>query len=236
MSTNILDKSLSETLGHSDLEKLTVDISESILDSAMENGVLKDIPILGSLIGLIKTTSSVKNHLFLKKVIHFLFGLKDIPSQSRDRMISKIEKDTKYKIKVGEQLNYFLDRCNDHLYAQYLAQFFKAFIEEKITYDDFLRGGNIILNIFLDDLEQFLKDKDRLDFYDASPEESPSEDDFPLINVGILCFGSNPINVVDEYDHEINQAYKVEGGETIIWTTSIGKKLKEHLFIENSDL
>ena len=62
-----------------------------------------------------------------------------------------------------------------------------------------------------------------------SSDEAPHEDDFPLINAGILGFGYNPINVEDQDDYKMSNRYSVLGGEAVVWVTSIGRKLKEIL-------
>lgn len=224
-----IDSSLSETIKNSDLQKVSINLTETALDSIMDEGLLKDIPILGTLVGLGKTASDIRNLLFLKKVIHFLSKLKDIPTSKRQLMIDRIDNDSKYKVKVGEQLNYIIDKCNDHIYAEYLGQFFIAFLNEKISYSDFLKGGSIIQNIFLDDLERFLTTEEGKLAFEASPEEAPNEDDLPLINVGILGLGYNPIRVEDQWDYKLNEKYDVQGGEAVIWITEIGKKIKQHL-------
>ena len=227
-----IDKSLSETIKNSDLQNVTVGIAETILDSLLEKGVLKDLPIVGTLIGLGKTAADIKNQLFLKKVIHFLFELRTIPATTRKTMVDRIDNDNNYRIKVGEQLNYILDKCNDHIHAEYIAQFFRAYLLGKISYSEFLKGGAIIQNIFIEDLERFLIAEDGQLNFEASPEEAPNEEDLPLINIGILGLGYNPIRVENQWDHKMDEKYMVEGGEAVIWITSIGKILKEQLKIK----
>lgn len=229
-----IDKSLSETIRNSNLQKVTVGLAETALDSVLDDGILRDLPIIGTLVGLGKATVNIKNQLFLKKVIHFLYELRDVPVQARMKMIDRVDNGQKYRIRVGEQLNYILDKCNDHLHAEYLAQFFRAYLTEKISYSDFLKGGVIIQNVFTEDLEYFLTTEKEQFNVQASPAEAPHEEHFPLINVGILGFGYNPIRVENQWDHEMSEEYIVRGGEAVIWTTSIGDKLKEHLKVKTS--
>lgn len=149
-------------------------------------------------------------------------------------MIDYIDSREDQKIKVGEKLIFILDKCEDYIDTKYIAQFFCAFLEKKITYDEFLKGSRIIQNIFIGDLEYFL-DSDISEFEkEASTEEAPDEDTFPLINIGICGFGYNPINIEDQWDHKMTNKYIVEGGETIIWVTSIGHKLKEIFKLSDS--
>ncbi|MDG3581008.1 hypothetical protein [Galbibacter pacificus] len=229
---NKIDKSLTKTVKTSDLQNVSTDLTEVILDSMLDDGILKDIPILGSIVGMGKTASTIKDALFLKKIIYFLTELKDIPIEQREKMIDSIDNSEKQKIKIGEKLIFILDKCDDYLDAKYIGQFFRGFLESQITYEEFLQGARIIQNIYNGDLEYFLgRDLSKIEI-EASTEEAPDDDTFPLINSGICGFGYNPTRVEDQRDYEISDKYIVKGGEVVIWITSIGKKLKDILKIE----
>ena len=227
-----IDKSLTETIRNSNLQNVTTDLAEVLLDSMLDEGIIKEIPILGSIFGLGKTVSTIKDALFLKKTIHFLTKLKDIPTEQRRKMIDSIDKSEKQKVKVGEKLIFILDKCDDYIDAKYIGQLFCGYLEGQITYEDFLQGARIIQNIYVEDLEYFLeRDMSEIEV-EASTEEAPDEDTFPLINSGICGFGYNPTRVVEQWNHEMSDKYVVRGGEAVIWITSIGKKIKNVLKIE----
>ena len=226
---NKIDVSLTDTIRNSDLQKVTTDLAELVLDSMLDDGVLKDIPIVGSILSLSKTALNIKDALFLKKIIHFLSELSEISIEKRQEMIDFVNKSNKQKIKVGEKLIFILDKCDDYIEAKYIGQFFCGFLENKITYEEFLKGARIIQDIYIGDLEYFLEcDNSKIEIV-ASTEEAPDEDTFPLINSGICGFGYNPVTLEDQWDYEMHDKYKVNGGEAVIWITSIGKKLKEIL-------
>jgi hypothetical protein len=224
-----IGKSFSDILRNPDLQRLSAEISESIFDSFISDVFLKDLPIIKSIIGIGKTAISIKDKLFIKKIIHFLSDIGHIPYKKRKNMIDSIDVDEKYKVKVGEKLVYILDKCDDYIDARYIAKFFCAFLEKKISYDDFLKGSRIIQNIFIGDLEYFLNN-DNVEFEKTtSTEEAPDEDIFALINAGICGFGYSQIRVEDQWDHKSTDRYIVEGGEVDIWITDIGAKLKQYL-------
>lgn len=228
---NKIDKSFSETLRNSDLQNITIGLAETFVDSILNDRVLKDIPIVSTIVGFGKTAISIKNSLFLKKIIYFLTEIKQISAEKRKRMIDSINASKNQDIKVGEKLIYILDKCDDYIDAKYISQFFCAFLEEKISYEDFLKGARIIQNIYNGDLKYFLE-SDISEFQKrASTEEAPDEEIFPFINSGICCFGYDSIKINDQWDHEMMDKYRVEGGEAVIWVTEIGKKLKENLKI-----
>ncbi len=224
-----IDKSLSETLRKSDLQGVSVDITELILDSLLEESILKELPIVGSVLGIGKTVVTVKNQLFLKKILAFLSGVKDVPQEKRLRMIDQVNDSNKFRIKVGEKLVYILDKCDDYIDAKYISQLFAAFLKEEIEYQDFLKGSRIIQDLFVGDLEYFLENEPSIFSRELYLEEAPNEDELPLINAGILQSSINPINVQDQTDHRADSKYEVSGGEVTIWITTIGDILKRVL-------
>lgn len=160
--------SLGETLKESSLCDIGIDGSEILIDSVISDGVLKDIPIVSTLVGLIKSSSSISSMLLLKKIIYFLNGIKDISPEKRSEMIASIDKSPKYKTKIGEKLLYIINRCDDHDKASLVAELFKAFLNKEIEYDDFLQGSYILNSIYIDDFVFFLNlDENNLCIEDA---------------------------------------------------------------------
>ncbi|MFS1862641.1 hypothetical protein BCU54_016280 [Vibrio lentus] len=99
-----LSKSLEESLKKDDLSNLAVNLSEVGIDAILDNGVLRDIPVLSCLVGSINVIGSVCDALFTKKLISFLSELSDIPAEQRRSMIDSIDNSEDYKVKVGEKL------------------------------------------------------------------------------------------------------------------------------------
>jgi hypothetical protein len=229
---NTINSTFSETLKNSDLQNVSEDLAEALLDSVLQEGILKDIPVIGTVVGLGKTAISIKDHLFLKKIFSFLKGISQVPPEKRREMIDFVNTSANQKIKVGEKLIYILDKCDDFIDAKYIAQLFCAFLEKKISYLEYLQGAGIIQSISNADLEYYLN-TDIFKFQiEASSEEQPNEDILPFVNVGICGVGYNPISVDDQDDIDSHERYRVHGGEAVIWVTSIGKLLKEILKIE----
>ncbi|RBN49371.1 hypothetical protein [Flavobacterium psychrolimnae] len=155
--TNI-SETLTETIKDDKFQDVIVDLSETTLDTLLKDGALKDIPIIG-VVGIAKTTLTVQDKLFTKKLMVFLLQLKKTSNESRKKQIEKIEKDPEYKTKVGEKLLYIIDKCEDHEKAKYIGKLFQCFIEEKIEYENFLRASRSIELTYLGDLKRFINEK-----------------------------------------------------------------------------
>lgn len=226
---NKLSYSLERTLKDSDLHSLTEGVGEVALDSLLKEGVLKDLPIVGMISGLTKTTLNIQDQLFLKKIVRFLTELSDTDSNERNRLITKIDESEEYEIKVGEKLLYIIDKCDDHLSAEYVAKLFRSFLNEETNYSEFLRGATIIQNIFAEDLKFFLSKKVEELEKEIKPTDSIPDIENNLVNAGLCAMITDEVSVEDEWDHDMREKYRVEGGSTIVYLTDIGYKIKQVL-------
>lgn len=58
-------------------------------------------------------------------------------------MIQKIDESKEFRMKVGDKLIYVVDRIEDHHLSNLLGVVFKAVMDEKIDYRDFLKITSI---------------------------------------------------------------------------------------------
>ena len=225
MSQNI-QSSFETTLKDSSLENLAIDLSELTIDNLTNEGILKEVPIIGTLVNLARFGANIKDRLFLKKIVYFLDKLKDIPIDQRKKMIEEIDGSEKFRLKVGEKLLYIIDSCNDYENSEIAAVLFKAFIEGKITYDAFLESSNIIMKITSQDFQWFLKNGQKYMYV---------EDIGGLLSSGLFDLNYEPIDirVEEETDHKVllegGNKYKtdVDGGNMRVSTSRAGEIILE---------
>ncbi len=215
MTTDNLPQNFSETLKNSDLTSLTKEGLELTLDAFLDSGVMKDIPIVGTIAAAISTTKNISNLLFLKKIMAFLKGISDVPQEKRDAMISKIDNSEKYRQKVGEFLLFQLNHCDDDLKAFYLSIAFKAVINEELSYDDFIRISNIINRISVIDFDDFISRNGKYYIEDSL-----------FIGCGLLYFYTEEpyLKRGAEFDEP---ELSLKGGESMIELTPLGETIIE---------
>lgn len=234
---NDLSDSFEVTIKDTDLQNVTIELAETITDSLYNDGLLREIPIISTLVGLTKVSLTIREQLFMKKILSFLSGIKDVDIEKRKRLISEIEKSDKQKIRVGEKLLYILDKCDDHITAKYLAMIFSAFLKQELTYSEYLRCSNIIQKLFIDDLELFIKTEiNKIEVLVDTHRSGLSDFQNYLITSGICVTEMEKYIVNDEEDYESGRSYKVDGGETYIYLTEIGIKLKNILKMESNNI
>ncbi len=154
--TKDISNSLELTLKDSDLQGITVGLAETLTDALLEDGILKDIPVISTIVGLGKAGFKIRDRLFLKKIISFISELKEIPINKRNEIITKIDNSKQCRIKIGEKLLYIIDKCDDYEKSQLMGRLFKAFLEEKIDYDCFLRCSVVVDKAMPEDLMWFV--------------------------------------------------------------------------------
>jgi len=213
--------SFSKTLKKSDLSSIAKNGIEISIDSVLNNGLLKDIPIVSTISSLIKTSYSISTYLFLKKIIAFLDGIANISKSRRNKMISIIDNSNKYKTKVGEKLLFILDKSDDTEKACLIAKAFCSFLKEDIDYSEFVKIAHIINNIFIEDFNHFVN---------LTPKKLDEEDALLYINYGIcgIEFGSPYISYNEpDWKDSYNESnmYSVIDGENKYAITDIGEKI-----------
>jgi len=148
--------SINKLLLSNEFQDLLSDISETTLDSILEDGILKDVPIFGILFKSKNLYSTIQDKLFAKKLFKFLKQLEATELEQRQKLIEKINTDKKYRISVGEKILFLIDKCEDDDKAEILGVFFQKLISGIINYDELLRLSNSINLISSNDLQEFI--------------------------------------------------------------------------------
>ena len=230
-----LSKSLEHTLKNSDLQKITIGLAEVFTDSLMKDGIAKDIPIIGTVIGLGKASIGIKEIMFLKKIIYFIAELKNISITKRHEMIDKIDTSGEFKTRVGEKLLYIIDKCEDHEKSQLIAILFSAFLSEKISYEEFLSASHIVDQVMLEDLKRFVtcgweKEDGWRSRLECCEGYLTLDDAGNIATSGLVELVSPEIMVRDQDDWKrADEKYIVEGSELIVRISDIGKKIQDIL-------
>lgn len=172
-----LNQSIVESIKSDEIKNIANDYGEILIDLTFEDGILRDIPIIGTIINISKGYLSIQDRIFSKKILTFLAQLKDIPETIRKKALEELDCSKKERVKVGEKILYLVERADDHIKSEYIGKLFAEFIRENITYDEFKRCSDIINKAFLEDLNWFINS----DCVKLTMEESTD-----LINAGLF--------------------------------------------------
>lgn len=127
-----LGTALVESVTSGDSLELIKDYAEIGIDAVLEDGVLKDIPIVGSIVGLMKVGVTVSDRMLINKLRKFIGVLADLSPAEINETIWKLESEPKFEQRVGEHLLELLDRVESHQKPKMIAYVFRAYLEGEI--------------------------------------------------------------------------------------------------------
>lgn len=200
-----IENTMIETLT-SDLGGISSEILELGIDSLLKDGILKDIPIVNSIISVYNFGVSIRERFFIKKVIEFLYSLKDTTKEERVEFLNKHSKD---KPQLGEKLIVILDRLDDIYKALLIGNVFSNYLHENINLVTFQRLSQIIDRCFVEDLKYLdnHSDQDIIKGYVG----------LSLSNCGITTLASFDGGTFDEVHYNPSEDYKInELGKMLI--------------------
>lgn len=85
-------------------EDFLADNSEAILDSLLENEVIKEIPILGSSLKIIRGIQSLRDRAYLNKIKLYLKNIGEINNEQKKVIINDSKKNEKSRTKFGDAI------------------------------------------------------------------------------------------------------------------------------------
>jgi hypothetical protein len=131
---------------------ITAEGLDILLDSALEEGLMQDIPVVGWLVKTYGVVHTVRDRIFLRKILRFLRGTQATTLEERHAFAERMEADPAYQRRVGESLFLLLDRHETVDKSELLGRVFAALIRQDISEEAFQRYAFIIDRLFLQDL------------------------------------------------------------------------------------
>jgi hypothetical protein len=133
------------------ITNLTVGIGEAVMDSFLKDGLLKDIPILGTGIKIIGISTNISDTLLLNKLKLFMENLNIMKQSDVEKFKEKMNND-KFQKEVGIKLLNIIDKTDEYIKIRWVAKAFLDYLDKKINKDFFYRIITIINNAFVQDL------------------------------------------------------------------------------------
>lgn len=130
------------------------DIVEVGIDSILEDGVVKDLPIAGTLIGVKNAFQNIRERNLLKQTVAFIKALNDgtLDEKKKQKYKQKIENDPKKAEDELGRILVILDSIIDEEKSVMLGRVYRRYVNEEITWDEFCDFSEIIRRIFLSDM------------------------------------------------------------------------------------
>lgn len=140
-------------------QDLLADNSEAILDSLMENEVIKEIPILGSSLKIIRGIQSLRDRAYLNKIKLFLEKIGEINDDQKKIIINDSKKNEKSRTKFGDAIFTTIEQSDSTVKVEYIAVAFEAYINGEINESDLRLICHVINNTFSDELIDIIENE-----------------------------------------------------------------------------
>jgi hypothetical protein len=134
-------------------------LSEVMLDAAQDDGILKDLPVIGTLFSIGRLASSISDWMFLNKMSRFACQLATVPEKEFRAFREKINADPKFRDRVGKNVLLLIERADDIEKPPLLGRAFAALIEGKVTEEQFRRMAAGINVALMDDINRLIEIK-----------------------------------------------------------------------------
>lgn len=216
----------------------TLDYAEIGLDAFVTDDVLKEIPIVKTVVGVVKSGLKVKEIFFAKKILTFLkeFHSGSLPKDKFNKFQSEFTSDEKYRAKVMEQIMIFSDTFLQIEKSKVLANLFAAHLNEAYGWDDFINLSLCLnqMNMYgvtlFDDMAKF-KNPFYGGIYDDNKHLYPL-----LINSGTISVWGNHLDITAYGLYIYHYGIKGKINERIQEAYPTIFKSKEQLEKEKQDL
>ncbi|MGN0565231.1 MAG: hypothetical protein ACI4IU_00870 [Candidatus Limousia pullorum] len=143
------------TLFDSTLSDACVDMAELGIDSLLDDGVFKSVPIVSVLVGLGKTAQNLHDRNLLKQTIKFIntFNEKSITPAKLQKYKERIYNNPKFAEEELGRVLIILNSNVDLKKSEILARFYRAYVEEQINWDTFCELSEVISRMFVSDIK-----------------------------------------------------------------------------------
>lgn len=127
-----------------ELTDIAKNLAEVGIDTCLSEGLIKDIPVVSTLVGLAKYAKSIPDLIFASKINKFLSTLSNIEQQKKDDFFNEVNEDKEKLNKAGQIIIFNLDSANCLKKAEILGLLFKAYINGKIKFEIFDKMCNVV--------------------------------------------------------------------------------------------
>ena len=139
----------------SNASELIGDLAEVGLDTVLEDGVLKEIPIIKTVISLYKIGRTIRDRVYVKQLGAFINEIRQhtINEEKRQQYINKFVENEKFRSRELEHLLVIISRYLGYEKPKMLAKIYLAYLDEQIDWNRCSQYSEIIDRFLIGDFE-----------------------------------------------------------------------------------
>ena len=145
-----LEDSLTENLFDT-----VADLTEVGLDAVMDDGVLKEIPLLSTVAGIYKIGHTIKERHTIKQLALFVTELNKgcVDKNKKNRIIEKLNGNQQQSKQEIEYILVVLDSYLEYEKPKMLAKLYMAYLEQRIDWTQFSMYAALLKTLLLQDIK-----------------------------------------------------------------------------------
>lgn len=133
---------------------------EVLVDQLFNEGILREIPIVRTILTFIKTGKTISDYFFNRKLTEVLSSLSGLDPKTREEYIRNWQEDAN-RAKVTEHLFLIVNQINDMDKPRLLGALFKAYLADEISdFEEFKKMTIILDNVFVKDIQVLIESND----------------------------------------------------------------------------
>lgn len=180
------------------IKNILSDSSEVLLDTLINNDVLKEIPVIGTSLNIIRAFKGIRDTAYLNKVKTFIEQIGEITEEQKTKLIEESKKDQSRRTKFGDAVFTSIEQSDSLIKVEYIAISFEAFLNGDFDESTLRQICHSIRNTFTDELiemvETELVSKDLKRWLISTGfAETEYDEDGPGISVGEPTYHLMPI-------------------------------------------
>src|ERR1700687_3350055 len=130
-----------------------LETAEAVVHAVLDEGVLKELPVVGIAVRVVGIGRNLRERLFLQKLLAFLGEVAQVGDEERERFVRELDQDALLRQRTGEALLGHLDRMVEIMKATLLGRFFGGLLQRRISRATFDQLAWSLDRFFLQDLE-----------------------------------------------------------------------------------
>lgn len=183
-----LISSIKKTLFDSELPDLGVDLAEAGLDVICDNAFVREIPIVKTMVATFDLARDLRARNLLIQTTEFLKGMNErtIPHDRIVQYRKHLDSNPRYARKELGRVLLVLDSNYDLEKSLLLARFYRGYVADKISWEEFCDLSEVLRRILVSDIRMLYKINSR-EVRDT--DQCPASRADRLISLGLVGSG-----------------------------------------------
>ncbi len=131
-----------------------VENSEVLIDQIINDGILKDIPLIRNIITLYNMKASISEKITYQKIIEFYDSFSSVNQDDLENWNLWAEKNIQEQQEISKKICLYIESQNEIAKCRILGHLFKQLIEKEVTREEFEYFVHVISSTPIQDLKK----------------------------------------------------------------------------------